>query len=194
MSLDDYLSKSRLEEILSDRVHPEDLNKIIGAYEMAEEANSDDTIPGGTPKFYHTTRVCRILLNELHINEPDLIITSLLHNILSYSSEITVEIIDYNFGTYVAYLVQLINDDFAERIGAENNYINPDTIDTEALYIILSDCLDILRTLDTSSLINPFTYIEDIKKRYFATAEKRQDDKITYLLNELKKEFNKIIG
>lgn len=192
--MDDYLSKNQLEDILAERVQPEDLNKILGAYEMAEEANSGETIPGGIPKFYHTTRVCRILLNELNINEPDLIITALLHNILSHSSEITIEIIDYNFGSYVAYLVQLISDDFAERIGARATNINPDSIDTEALYIILSDCLDILRTLDTSSLINPFTYIEDIKKRYFETSSKRQDNKITYLINELRKEFNKILG
>ncbi len=194
MSFNDFLSKDELEHILTERVNPEDISKIIGAYEMAEEALSDATDTTGAPKFYHTTRVCKILLQELGIHEPDLIIAALLHNILLHSSEITLEILNYNFGSYVSYLIQLINDDYAERKGTELSIIPPDSLDTQTLYIILCDYLDILRTMDIASTLNPFKYIEEIKKRYFGTAFKREDDKITYLLNELKKEFNKILG
>lgn len=194
MSFNDFLSKDELEHILTERVNPEDISKIIGAYEMAEEALSDAIDPTGAPKFYHTTRVCKILLQELGIHEPDLIIAALLHNILLHSSEITLEILNYNFGSYVSYLIQLINDDYAERKGTKSSTIPPDSLDTQALYIILCDYLDILRTMEIASTLNPFKYIEEIKKRYFATAIKREDDKITYLLNELKKEFNKILG
>lgn len=194
MSFNDFLSKDELEHILTERVNPEDISKIIGAYEMAEEALSDATDPTGAHKFYHTTRICKILLQELGIHEPDLIIAALLHNILLHSSEITLEILNYNFGSYVSYLIQLINDDYAERKGTKSSTIPPDSLDTQALYIILCDYLDILRTMDFASPLNPFKYIEEIKKRYFATAYKRDDDKITYLLNELKKEFNKILG
>ena len=117
MPKNDYLSKADLKELLNDRINPEDTSIIIGAYEMAENAEAGETDPTGAPKFYHNTRVCRILIDELSVSAPELLITALLHNILSASSEITISIIDYNFGSYVAYLVQLISDDYAERKG-----------------------------------------------------------------------------
>jgi (p)ppGpp synthase/HD superfamily hydrolase len=193
MPKDNYLKKAELEELLSDKLNPEDISKIIGAYEMAEEAQEGELDPAGEPKFHHNTHVCRIVLNELSITEPDILITALLHNILKKSSEISLSIIDYNFGSSVAYLVQLICDDDAERRGDKQQTINPDTIDDDALIVILSDFLDILRTFDTSKLLNPFVYINHIKQRYFATAQNRSNEKIRYLITELQKEFNKII-
>ena len=191
MPEENYLKKAELEELLTDKLNPEDISKIIGAYEMAEEAQIGRLTPTGEPKFYHNTRVCRIILNELDINRPDMLITALLHNILRESDDITISIIDYNFGSYVAYLVQLICDD-AERHETVDS-ISPDAIDDDALIIILSDFLDILRTFDFSKLLNPFIYIQDIKERYFATSQKRENDKIRYLENQLRKEFNKIL-
>ena len=153
MPKNDYLSKADLKELLNDRINPEDTSIIIGAYEMAENAEAGETDPTGAPKFYHNTRVCRILIDELSVSAPELLITALLHNILSASSEITISIIDYNFGSYVAYLVQLISDDYAERKGDKAPAINIESIDDDALIIILSDCLDILRTFDFGKLI-----------------------------------------
>jgi (p)ppGpp synthase/HD superfamily hydrolase len=194
MPKNDYLSKADLKELLNDRINPEDTSIIIGAYEMAENAEAGETDPTGAPKFYHNTRVCRILIDELSVSAPELLITALLHNILSASSEITISIIDYNFGSYVAYLVQLISDDYAERKGDKAPAINIESIDDDALIIILSDCLDILRTFDFGKLLNPFAYIDEIKKRYFPVALNRNKMEITYLINELRKEFNKILG
>ncbi len=194
MSKNDYLSKAELEEILNDKINPEDVSKIIGAYEMAEDAESNATDPTGTPKFYHNTRVCRILIDELSITEPNLLIAALLHNILLSSSEISSSIIDYNFGSYVAYLVQFMCDDYRERQKDKPEKINIDYLDDDALIIILSDFLDMLRTFDFDKLLNPFTYIEDIKKRYFPLATKSDNDEIAYLIKEIRNEFNKILG
>jgi (p)ppGpp synthase/HD superfamily hydrolase len=194
MSKNDYLSKAELEELLNDRINPEDTSIIIGAYEMAENAEAGETDPTGVPKFYHNTRVCKILIDELFVSTPELLITALLHNILSNTSEITIPIIDYNFGSYVAYLIQLISDDYAERKEKKGSAINIEAIDINALIIILSDRLDILRTFDFGKSLNTFAYIDKIKKHYFQTALKINTKEIQYLINELRKEFNKILG
>lgn len=191
---DDFLTKEELQEIITKKINPDDISRIIGAYEMAETSQINQIAPDGSPKFYHTTRVCKLLLYELEIFEPDIIITSLLHNILTNQSEITINIVEYNFGTYVAYLTQLVHDDYKQRTGQSLQRKPMITNDQSALIVILADCLDTVRTLDFGTMINPFQYIHDIDKRYFSIASEMNNESINKIIKLLKIEFNKIIG
>jgi len=191
---EDFLKKSELLNLISKKIQPDSINKIMGAYEMSETSQIGHLDPNGSPKFYHTSRVCKILIKELSVFEPDLIIASLLHNILFNSKDITISIIDYNFGSYVAYLVQILTDDYSERVGEKISTIDINNLSNDSLTLILCDCLEIVRTYDFSNTLNPFQYINTIIKRYFETAKTRQDKNIDYLVIELKKEFNKLIG
>ena len=65
-------------ESLKTYVNPVDINRIIDAYDMADQAYGDKKTLSGEPYFFHTTRVCKILVIELGIFDSELIITSLL--------------------------------------------------------------------------------------------------------------------
>jgi len=190
----DYLTKEELEEIITKKINPDDISRILGAYEMAETSQLNQIAPDGSPNFYHTTRVCKLLLKELEIFEPDLIITSLLHNILTNRSEITLNIVEYNFGSYVAYLTQLVHDDYYQRTGQSSQRKLISKIDQSAMIIILADCLDTVRTLDFGTMINPFQYMNDINVRYFSIAAGMNNETIDKLIKLLQIEYNKLIG
>jgi (p)ppGpp synthase/HD superfamily hydrolase len=191
---ENFLSKTTLEKLLLDKVSPADISKVIGSYEMSEAAHIGQLTPTGYPIFHHSTRVAKILITELNIFEPDLIVASILHNILINSDDITLTILDYNFGSNVSYLIQRITDDFKIRIGLSNAVMELDRIDDDCLIIILSDCLDILRSNDFVNFLNPFSFMDQISHRYFPTAEKRKNENISFLLDQCKKEINKING
>jgi hypothetical protein len=191
---ENFLSKSTLENLLRDKISPAEISKVIGAYEMSEAAHIGQVTPLGYPTFYHSTRVANIILTELNIYDTDIIVSALLHNILMNSDDISLTILDYNFGSIVSYLIQRMTDDYKIRIGLTNTVDDPDRIDDDCLTIILCDCLDILRSNDFLNFLNPFTYMDQISKRYFQTAEKRTNKNISFLLNECKKEINKING
>ncbi len=191
---ENFISKITLEELLRDKISPAEISKVIGAYEMSEAVLIGQLTPSGFPIFYHSTRVAKILLTELNIFEPDLIVATLLHNILINSDEISLTILDYNFGSNVSYLVQRITDDYKIRIGLSIAVMEPDRIDDDCLIIILSDCLDILRSNDFLNFLNPFAFMDQISQRYFPAAETRTNKNISFLLNNCKKEINKING
>ena len=194
MYQDYYFEKTDLEKLISGKIKPEDISRIIGAYEMAETSQSGLTDTNGLPKFYHTSRLPKILIQELEIYEPDLIISALLHNLLIHCKELTISLVDYNFGSSVAYYVQLLTDDYLILTRQKAEELDLTFIDDEALILILTDCLDVIRTYDFMTFLNPFAYLDDIKKRYFMIAKKRDNEKIHYLLKEIRKVFNELIG
>jgi (p)ppGpp synthase/HD superfamily hydrolase len=194
MQPDNYFSKHDLEKILQDKIKPEEIGRIIAAYEIAESSLSDKFDPNGQPKFFHSTRLSKILLDELKISEPDIIISSLLHNILINTDDISISLIDYNFGSTVAYYVQILSDDYLILTRQKKEHLNLDFVDDDVLILMLTDCLDVIRSYDFQNFLNPFAYLDDIKNRYFEIAKKRDNEKIHYLLKEMIISFNKLIG
>ena len=192
MKNDNFIPKNKFEELLKDRTSPEDITKILGAYEMSEAAHYNKLTPSGYPVFHHSTRVTNILISELGIFSTDLIIASLLHNVLFNTDDITISILEYNFGTEVTYMIQKFTDDYKIRMGLIDQ-INPvSDLDDECLMLILCDCLDILRSDDFKHFLNPFSYIQVISERYIPESEKRQNQYISKLISECKKEINKL--
>ena len=194
-----HLSKNELEEYLSEKLAPFEITKVIGAYEMAENAHQDNILRDNTPYFEHITRVCRIIIEELKIYDADLISVSLLYNINKSTDKITTEIISYNFGPYIALLV--------ENLSQEHNfdleYENEIEIDEEEkikvpgndyLIIRLADCLDDLRNLLFNPILSPINFILDISSKYLTLVENNTNKHIKYLTNEIKTERNRIFG
>jgi (p)ppGpp synthase/HD superfamily hydrolase len=192
-----YLTKEELQNKIEDHLTPLHVNKVISAYEFSDNAFGEMKLPDGTPHFFHCTRVCKILIDELKISDPDLLSASLLHRVYAADEEISTEIIDLNFGPYVAYLLEALIDDY--------NFIENDPLkfddhenfripSDDYLIIWLADHLDTFRCLDYGISQSPMKYIKETEKLFFDAAERSENESVNHLVNELKKERNKLLG
>ncbi len=191
-----YFSKEDLLKNISTQINPLDLNKIESAYEMADNALFDKISDDGNSLFFHSTRVCQILVNELHIYEPELIIASLMHEVSFKCTEISGEIISFNFGHYVSFLVEISNEDI-EVFALKNNEIehiqkNNNRVTLEDYLILkLTEILDKLRCIDPISSLNPILELSKLTKKILPFSEKIHNPKVEYLTNQIKIEKNK---
>ena len=194
-----HLTQSELEYILHDKVSIVDLQRIMSAYEMARSVHEQQSRRDGTPYFYHCTRVCKIVVEELKLYDADLICAVLLHDVLEDSKEITKEIIEYNFGDYVGYVVEILTKDLKAQ---ELNYDEVDQAHAELLKKSNDDCriirlaarLDNFRCLAFDLKSNPIKYVRDTSERYLPLAENSDHTALQYLANELKVVRNKFLG
>lgn len=194
-----YLTQSELEYLLHGKINIVDMQRIMSAYEIARSVHEPQLRRDGTPYFYHCTRVCKIIIEELHITDPDMIAASLLHDVLEDSKDITKEIIAYNFGDYVAYIVETLTKDLAAQ---ERNHDAVDIAHVELLKRSSADCLiirlaarlDNFRCLENDIKSNPIKYVNETTERYLPLAENSANAHLQYLANELKKERNKFLG
>jgi guanosine-3',5'-bis(diphosphate) 3'-pyrophosphohydrolase len=194
------ISKHELEERLRDKVDVLDIHKIISAYELAENVHEPLVRNDGTPYFYHSARVCKMLVDELECYDVDILSAALLHDVLEDSTTLTKEVLEYNFGQYVAYIVETLTKDLSTQRQ------KPDEIDLahveklrneseDCLLIRLTARLDNFRCLEFNLKRNPILYISNTTERYIPLAEKRLESKrLQYLSRELKKERNKFLG
>jgi (p)ppGpp synthase/HD superfamily hydrolase len=192
-----YLTKEDLQNMIEDKVTPLQLNQVISAYEFSDNAFGDQKLPDGTPHFFHCTRVCQILIEETKIYDPDILTAALLHRVYSADDEISTEIIDLNFGPYVAFLLEALIDEYRF---IENDPLKFDDHDKfripadDYLIIWLADHLDTFRCLDYGVNQNPMKYIKETERLFFDAAEENENESIKYLIKELKKERNKLLG
>jgi len=199
MANSDPLSKHELERQLNNKINSLELNKVICAFEMAEDANKNKRLADGSSLFGHIARVSRIIIEELNIHDSDLIIASLLHNIYDCSEGISREIIEYNFGTYVSMLIDTMRTNKPKPSG-QNISIEPEKAGMinvpgdDFLIIRLAENLDKFRSMDFDPKYNPIDCIKEAAEQYFPYAELSNNEKLQYLLKELKKERNKITG
>src|SRR5256885_16875192 len=103
-----FLSKSELRDKLMPIIGALELNNVLNAYEMAENVHQFQRRNDGTPYFWHPTRVTKILLEELNITDPEMLITGLMHDTLEDSDILTPEVLEYNFGPYVSYVIETL--------------------------------------------------------------------------------------
>ncbi len=195
-----FLSKAELEARLRDYVDVLDLHKVISAYELAESVHEPIVRNDGTPFFYHSTRVCKILIDELECFDVDVLSASLLHDVLEDSATVTKEVLEYNFGQYVAYIIETLTKDLQEQRQ------KPDEVDLahveklrnaseDCLLIRLTARLDNFRCLEFNLKRSPISYVNNTTERYIPLAEKRISNKrLQYIVRELKKERNKFLG
>jgi len=192
-----FLSKHELEQVLQNKVNPLEINRIMSAYDMADWAYSDKKAMDGSFYFFHVTRVCKILIYELNIIEPEMLISALLHDVYKKVEDISPEIIIYNFGPYVAYLMDLLQKDFdfvKNNTSSDNSTESLRIPEDDYIILMLSEHLDNFRCLDVNINFNPVNYILNVTQSLISKINKTENEPINYLLSELKKERNKILG
>lgn len=196
-----YLSKTELELRLQGyNFNPVQMNKVISAYEIAEHVHHHQVRNDGMPYFYHCSRVCKILLDELQCTDEDILSASLLHDVLEEKSEeITRSVLEYNFGSYVTYIVETLTKDL-DRSRVTRDEVDLEQVEklrnacADCLIIRLTARLDNFRCLEFNLKRNPIQYVTDTSERYIPLAENSSSPLLQYLVRELKKERNKFVG
>ena len=195
-----FLSKTELVERLQGNISSVELNNILCAWEMAQNVHQFQERNDGTPYFWHPTRVARILLDELDIEDPDLLCAALLHDVLEDSDILTPEVLTYNFGPHVSYMVEVMTKEIGVKDGPmrekiDREYISRLKESTEECRIVkLSDRLDNLRCIQFNLKRNPYKYVKETNDHYVPMAEASSSLHLKYLLREIRKENNRFFG
>ncbi len=193
------LSIEELEERLLTHGDSISMSKVLDAYEMARSVHAQQIRNDGTPYFDHSARTVRILTDELGAFDTDLIIAAFLHDVLEDSKTITKGIIDYNFGSYVAYVVEMLTKDLAQA------RLDPDAVDlahvsklatasADCLIIKLAARLDNIRCLSFNLKKNPIVYISNTLDRYLPLAEASGNQRLYTLASAIRTESNTFLG
>lgn len=196
-----FLSREELQTRLQGyNFDPVQMNKVISAYEIAENVHQHQVRNDGTPYFYHCSRVCRILIDELCCTDEDILSASLLHDVLEEKSEeITRSVLEYNFGSYVTYIIEILTKDL-DRLRVTPEEVDLEQVEklknssADCLVIRLAARLDNFRCLEFNIKRNPIQYINETSERYIPLAENSSSPLLQYLVRELKKERNKFLG
>lgn len=193
------LTYAELEARLMARGNLVAIQKVLDAYEMARSVHEYQVRNDGTPYFSHSARSTKILIDELQIFDEDVLIASLLQDVLEDSDTITRGVLEYNFGSYVAYVVEMLTKDLRRAVK------NPDEVDLEfvmrlnsasddCLVIKLAARLDNIRCLTFNLKRNPLVYLSTTLERYVPIAERRNNAYLHRLAAEIRKEANKVLG
>jgi len=166
-----FLSKQDLEKKIVGLLNLDAYNKVLFAYEIAEDVHSFQKRRDGSLLFFHVTRATKIIIDELLIVDSDLLCIALLHDTLENSTDITSETLRYNFGDKVLNIVELLTIKSKEEFNA-----NPQNIDhyieelskapVEAVILKLVDRLDNFRCLRYGLKLNPVSFIEETCQKF----------------------------
>ncbi|MFM8455562.1 MAG: HD domain-containing protein [Ignavibacteria bacterium] len=188
-----------LERELTDFLDPIDIHRVMSAYDLAEEVHHNQKRNDGSPYFFHCARVCKILLKEINVQDPDILIAGLTHDVLEDSPTLTQEVLAYNFGEYAAFIVQILTKNLDEQ------KVDPDAIEkahvelltkspSDCLIIKLAARLDNFRCLDFQLKRNPLVYVNKTNELYLPLADSSDNQYLQKLSEELKRERNKFLG
>jgi (p)ppGpp synthase/HD superfamily hydrolase len=193
------LTPSELEERIVTYGDPIHVNRIIDAYEMARSVHAGQVRNDDTPFFDHIARTVRIIMDELRVYDTDLITAAFLHDVLEDSQKITREVLEYNFGSYVAYVVETLTKDLAKA------KIDPDNIDLQyvarlkksshdCILIKLAARLDNVRCISFNLKRNPMVYLSNTFDRYLPIAEASNNPRLHALSTMIRMEAKTILG
>ncbi len=193
------MSKQELEDLLCNRARPLELNKIIAGYEISDNAFSEFFFFDGTPYFYHISRVAKIIVAELDIIDSDIIIASLLHDYNKIENIISKDIIEFNFGPYLVFLVELLSLTTEEASAISRNFAfdKPDSFKLpfdDYLIIKLAEQVDYFRSFKFGLNYNPIANLQRLNQQMLPLASSSSNPSVIKLLDEIKQLRNKIIG
>jgi GTP pyrophosphokinase len=194
-----FLSRQELITKLVDLITPVEMNLIVSAHEMAEHIHEFQKRLDGTPYFWHVTRTVKIIVHELKIFDSDIICAALLHDALEDSDILTPEIISFNFGPYISYLVESLTKHFKltdeSKALEEINYLERiKNSSVDCLIIKLAERLDNFRCLQYGVKENPVKYIKETMEEYIPIAEEIDNESIKTLHKLLKIERAKFLN
>ena len=184
-------SREELIEDVAPNVPPAGLTMILGAFEMASSVHEYQLRHDATPYFWHISRVAMILVRELRYFNPDAIAAGLLHDVMEDSDIITPEVLTFNYGPYVSYIVEVLTKN-RRVLGVLRE--QEDQIYMERLLESSLDCkiikfaerLDNFRCLEYGVRRNPFKYIEETENVYFPLAERMNNPLVNKLVASIK--------
>jgi (p)ppGpp synthase/HD superfamily hydrolase len=195
-----FLSESQITDKLTPEIGATEVNRILSAYTMARDVHQYQRRNDGTPYFWHPTRVARILMEELECKDAELLIAALLHDTLEDSDILNPEVLNYNFGEYVSFIVESLTKEIRVDDGPLRDQIDREYVERlkkapeDCRVIKLCDRLDNMRCLGFNLKRNPFKYVKETTEHYLPMAEASSDPRMKYLLAEIRKERNKFIG
>ena len=190
------------EDLIADVAHeldPAGLTTVLGAWEMASSVHEFQTRADATPYFWHIARVVKILVRELRYLSPDVLAAALLHDVLEDSTLITAEVVKFNFGSYVSYIVEVLTKNIrltgAARLREDAEYIERLSYSSIDCKIVkFAERLDNFRCLDFGVKRNPFSYIDETATHYFPMAAGENNRMLDYLVAEMKRIKGKMAG
>jgi GTP pyrophosphokinase len=195
-----FLGETEIANRLTPELGATDVNRILSAYTMAKDVHQYQRRNDGTPYFWHPTRVTRILIDELGCRDTDLLAAALLHDTLEDSDILNPEVLTYNFGEYVSFLVESLTKEIRVDDGPLREQIDREYVERlkkapeDCRVIKLCDRLDNMRCLEFNLKRNPFKYVQETSEHYLPMAEASNDPRMKYLLAEIRKERNKFLG
>lgn len=186
-----FYTRDELIEDVRAKLDPVGLTTVLGAYEMAQSVHEYQMRNDATPYFWHITRVARIVIRELNYYNADVLAAAYLHDVLEDSDIITADVIKYNFGSYVAHIVEVLTKNIKLmgilREQEDHEYIeriNFSSIDCKIVKFV--ERLDNYRCLEFGVKRNPFKYIDETEKYYFPMAQKENNPKLNYIMDTMK--------
>jgi guanosine-3',5'-bis(diphosphate) 3'-pyrophosphohydrolase len=190
------------DELIADVRHhldPVGLTTVLGAYDMAASVHEFQFRSDATPYFWHISRVVRILIHELEYYNADVIAAAWLHDVLEDSDIITTEVITFNFGAYVSYIVEVLTKNIrlmgVLREQEDQQYIDRMSFASIDCKIIkFAERLDNFRCLEFGVKRNPFRYIEETVSLYYPMAEREKNRMLTHMVEEMNKVKGKLLG
>lgn len=195
-----FLSKPELSLKLEGKINSLDLFRVESAYDMSQDIYRDKKRRDGTPYFFHLSRVGKILLDELHLFDPDLLSAAFLHDIIEDFPTMNREVLAENFGHYTAGMIQILTKDIHEKdpikiLQIENEYIERIRIANDDIKIIrFAAKLDNMRCLGFSLKKNPMNYILEINNFYLPMLSATTNESLVYLRKNIQLEQNKFLG
>jgi len=194
-----YYTREALIEDIRMEVDPVGLTTVLGAYEMAQHVHEYQMRNDATPYFWHISRVAQIIVKELNYFNSDVIAAAYLHDVLEDSDIITADVIKYNFGAYVAHIVEVLTKNIKLmgilREQEDHQYIERLSFSSLDCKIIkLVERLDNYRCMEFGVKRNPFKYIEETEKYYIPMAQKENNPMLNYIIEAMKPIKGKLFG
>lgn len=165
------------------KMPPLDIARVDYAYDMAKHGHRNQFRESGERYFEHVRATALIMVDELGITDVDMIMASLLHDMLEDTYLLTPERIKITFGERVARMICAISkprkDDprFATNGERQEWYFKQiANANIEEKIVKLADRLHNLRTLNQCSKEKQLRKIEETKIKYLPLLDDIRND------------------
>lgn len=180
--------KELLEAAIADFPDEEQI-RIHEALIFAEDAHGVQKRMGGAPFMIHPLRATLILLEDLNCRDPDMLIATLLHDVIE-DTEQALETVEERFGALVAGYVHALSQDKGTE--SKQEYIERIIAGPREIRLMkAADKLDNAR--DAASLARGESahtdYLEHIEKLYIPLADSTGED---YFKNEMRTAYDAV--
>jgi guanosine-3',5'-bis(diphosphate) 3'-pyrophosphohydrolase len=194
-----FYSRDEMIRDICDQVDPAGLTMTLSAYEMGANVHERQVRSDATPYFWHISRVGKILVRELKYFNAEVLSAAFLHDVLEDTEVISAEVLKYNFGSYVSYIVEVLTKNIsllgAQREVEDQQYLErlrDSSVDCKI--IKFAERLDNFRCLEFGVKKNPFEYIDGTERDYFPMAEALNNRMLNLLMSEMKKVKGKLLA